>query len=116
MPAGEAQDEPAVVEGAVVAGVGADVALVHVDVVDAVQAVGVAELGVDRLVQVLVELRAEGEDLAARRLALVEVEREQVLQVVGAGGSRRRQYPAQRQVEQGRFHVVEGVAESAAAG
>ena len=68
---GESEDEPAVVKDAVVAGVLPDVALIHVDVVDAVQAVGVAELDVDRLVQVPVELCAEREDLAARGLALV---------------------------------------------
>ena len=81
---GKLQDQSAVVKDAVVAGVLPDVALVHVDVVDAVQTVGVAELGVDRLVQVLIELRAEREDLTAGRLALVEIQRQKVLQVVAA--------------------------------
>src|SRR3954453_726397 len=79
VPAADAQDESAVVEDAVVALMGAAVALVHVDVVDAVESVGVAELCVDRLVLVLGELGAEREDLPAGGLALVEVEREQVL-------------------------------------
>ena len=95
------QDQPAVVEDAVVAGVRPDVALVHVDVVDAVQAVGVAELGVDRLVQVLVELGAEREDLAAGGLALVQVQRQQVLEVVGARAAGRRQHAAERQSNSG---------------
>jgi len=47
------------VKRTVVAGIVADVALIHVDVVHAVQAVGVSELGVDRLVQVPVEFCAE---------------------------------------------------------
>ena len=110
VPAGEAQDEPAVVEGAVVGLVVAMIALIHVDVVDAVEPIGVAELRVDVLVQVPGELGAEREDLSARRRALVEVEREQVLEVVGAGGARWRQHPPQRQVEQRRFGEVERVA------
>jgi len=51
---------------------GADVALIHVDVVHAVQAVGVSELGVDRLVQVPVEFRAECVQFTFRGLALIE--------------------------------------------
>ena len=72
----------AVVEHGVVAGVLADVALIHVNVMNAVQAVEVAELGVDGLVQVLIELGAERVQLAAGGLALIEVERQQVLQIV----------------------------------
>jgi hypothetical protein len=55
-----------------------------VDVVDAMETIGVAEFDVDRLVQVLVELGAEGVDLAAGILALVEIQRQQILQVVTA--------------------------------
>ena len=74
-------------EGPVVAGVGADVALVHVDVVDAVQTVGVAEIDVDRLVQVAVELRPERVHLTAGGLALVEIQAQQILQIVGVGAA-----------------------------
>ena len=56
------------------------------------QAIDVAELGVDGLVEVLIELRAERVHLTAGVLALVEVEREQVLQIVAAGASRRREH------------------------
>ena len=49
------------------------------------QAVGVAELGVHRLVQVTVEVRAERIHLAVSGLALLKVETQQVLQVVGIG-------------------------------
>ena len=89
---GEREDQAAIVKGAVVVFEVPEVSLVHVDVVDAVQAVGVAELDVDRLVQVLVELRAECEDLAARGLALFEEERQQILKVVGARRAARRQH------------------------
>ena len=58
-PIRERQQHSPVVKRTVVAGIVADVALIHVDVVHAVQAVGVSELGVDRLVQVPVEFCAE---------------------------------------------------------
>jgi hypothetical protein len=73
-PIRERQQQSPVVERAVVVGMGADVALIHVDAVHAVQAVGVAELGVDRLVQVPVEFRAECAQFAARGLALIEIQ------------------------------------------
>ena len=85
---GEREDQPAIVKHAVVPGVLPDVALVQVDVVDAVQPVDVAELDVDRLVQVPVELGAEREDLAAGGLALVEIQRQQILQVVSCSRCR----------------------------
>ena len=69
----------------------------------------VAELGVDRLVQVLLELGAERIQLAASRFALIEVEREQVLQIVAVRLSGRRQHPAKREVEERSFDVVERV-------
>nr|BFE70677.1 hypothetical protein GCM10020092_039780 [Actinoplanes digitatis] len=81
------EDQAAVVQDAVVAGVPTGVALVEVDVVDAVQAVEVAELRVDRLVQVAVEFGAEREQLAARVLALLQVQDQQVLEVVGGGAA-----------------------------
>ncbi len=58
---------------AVVTAVLTNVTLVHVDVMNAVETVRVAELGIDRLVQVPIKLRAERVDLAAGRLALVEI-------------------------------------------
>ena len=79
IPIGESEDEPAIVKHAVVAGVRADIALIEMNVMDAVQAVGVSELDVDRFVQIAIELRAEGVDLAARVLALIDVEGEQIL-------------------------------------
>ena len=91
IPIGKRQDEPAIVKHAIVAGVRPDVALVHVNVVDAMQAVDVAEFDVDRLVQVPVELGAERVDLAAGVLALIEIQRQQILQVVTARAARRRQ-------------------------
>jgi hypothetical protein len=73
IPIGKLQDQSAVVKHAVVAAVLTNVTLVHVDVMNAVETVCVAELGIDRLVQVLIKLRAERVDLAAGRLALVEI-------------------------------------------
>ena len=72
-------------EGAVVLGVRTDIGLIEVDAVDAVQAVGVAELGIDRFVQIPVEFGAERVQLAAAGLALLEIQDEQVLQIVGVG-------------------------------
>ena len=69
----------------------------------------VAELDVDRLVQVPIELGAERVELAAGGLALVEVQRQQVLQVVAARVAGRRQHPAELEVEQRRLDVVERV-------
>ena len=94
---------------AVVAGVAAHVALVEVDVVNAVQAVGVPELDVDRLVQVLFELGAERVELTAGVLALVEVQRQEVLQIVTVGAARRREHSTEPPVEQGSLDVVERV-------
>jgi hypothetical protein len=79
------------------------------DVVDAVQTVGVAELHIDRLVEVSIELCPERVDLTAGVLALVEVQREEVLQVVAAGVAGRRQHPAERPVEERGFDIVESV-------
>ena len=45
---------------------------------DPVQTVEVAELDIDRLVQVPVELRAEREELTCGVLALVEIQRQEV--------------------------------------
>src|SRR4029077_17744356 len=88
----------------------ADVALIQMNVMDAVKAVDVAELDVDRLVQVTIELCAKNVDLAASRLALIEIERQQILQVVGARAAGRRQRAAMRPVEERRLDVVEPVA------
>ena len=106
---GEREDESAVVKHAVVPGVRSDIALVEVNVVDAVETVGIAELDVDRLVEVPVELRAERIDLAAGVLALVEIQRQQILQVVAARAARRWQQPAELPVEQRRLDVVESM-------
>ena len=78
------------------------------------QAVGVAELDVDRLVQVLLELRPEREDLAAGGLALLEEQRQQILEIVGARAAAGRQHPAEREIEQRRLDVVERLAGVAA--
>ena len=103
------EDDSAVVEDGVVAGVLADVALIHVNVMNAVQAVEIAELGVDRLVQVLIELGAERVQLAAGSLALIKVERQQVLQIVAVRVAARRQHATEREVEERRLDVVERV-------
>ena len=58
---------------------GADVALIHVDVVHAVQPVGVSELGVDRLVQVAVEFRTECVQFTSGGLALIEIQGQEIL-------------------------------------
>jgi hypothetical protein len=55
-----------------------------VDVVNPVKTIRVAELGIDRFVQVLIEFRAECLDFAAGHLALVEIQGQEVLQVVAA--------------------------------
>ena len=65
----EGQEESPVVKDAVVPGVRPDVALVEVDVVDAVQTIGVTELEVDRLVKVPVELRAPGVERGSWRIS-----------------------------------------------
>ena len=109
-PIGEREDEPAIVKHAVVAGVRSDIALVQVNVVDAVEPVEIPELDVDRLVQVLVELGAERVDLAAGGLALVEIQRQQILQVITARAAGWRQRPAERPVEERGLHKVQGVA------
>ncbi len=106
-PVREGEQKTAVVECAVVSGVGADVALVHVDVVNPVQTVRVSEFGVDRLVQIAVELRAEGVELPAGRLALRQVQAQQILQIIGIRTATRRQCPAQAEFEQRCFHVVQ---------
>ena len=98
---GERQDQSAVVEGAVVAGVGADVALVQVDVVDAMQPSVLPNSASIGLCRFCVELGAEREDLAAGGLALLEIQRQQVLQIVGAGRAGRRQHAAERQSNSG---------------
>src|SRR4051812_20926039 len=58
IPIGKLQDESAVVKHAVVAAVRTNITLVHVDVMNAVETVRVAELGIDRLVEIPIELRA----------------------------------------------------------
>jgi hypothetical protein len=83
-----------------------DIGLIEVDVVDAVQAVGVAELGIDRFVQIPVEFGAERVQLAAAGLAL-EIQDEQVLQIVGVGVAAGWQGAAQRPVEQRGLHEVQ---------
>lgn len=55
IPIGESEDEPAIVKHAVVPGVRPDIAMVQVNVVDAVEPIEIS-LGVHRLVQVPVEL------------------------------------------------------------
>ena len=94
IPIGKLQDQSAVVKHAVVGGVLPDVALVHVDVVNPVETIRVAELGIDWFVQVLIEFRAECVDLAVGRLALVEIQGQEVLQVVAARAARWRQRSA----------------------
>ena len=86
---------------------GADVALIEMDVVYAVQAVGVSELGVDRLVQVPVEFRTECIQFASCGLALIEVKGQQVLQVIGVGAAARWQCAAQREVKERSLDVVQ---------
>src|SRR5262249_60079246 len=88
---GNFQDQSAVVKHAVVAGVRPDVTLVHVDVVNAVETIGVAELDIDRHVQIPIKLCAERINLSASSLALVEIQGQQILQVVTAPGAGRRQ-------------------------
>src|SRR4029078_12566366 len=80
IPIGEGEDEPAIVKHAVVPGVRPDISLVQVNVVAAVDPIEISELGVDRLVQVPVELGAERVDFAAGDLALREIQRQQILQ------------------------------------
>jgi len=98
-PIGKLQNDAAVVEHGIVAGVLADIALIHVNVVNPVQAVGVPKLGIDGFVQVLFELCAERIELTSSVLALIKVQRQQVLQVVTAGAAGRRQHPSQLPVE-----------------
>ena len=71
------------------------------------QAVGVAELGIDRFVQIPVELGAERVQLAAAGLALLEIQDEKVLQIVGVGVAAGWQGAAQRPVEQRGLHEVQ---------
>ena len=83
----------------VVLGVCSDVALVEVNVVNAMKTVGVAELLVNWLVKILVELCPERIDLTPGVLALIKVQRQQVLQIVTAGTAGRRQHSSQRPIE-----------------
>jgi len=75
----ERQQQSPIAEWAVVVGMGADIALIHADFVHAVQAIGVPELGVDRLVQVPVEFDTECVQFTFRGLALLEIQGEQIL-------------------------------------
>ena len=79
MPVRMGEDQAAVVAGPVVAGVRPRVALVEVNVVDAVQTIGIPEIDVDWLVQVAVEALPEREHLAAGILAMLQIQPEQVL-------------------------------------
>ena len=73
----------------------------------AVQAVGVSELGVDRLVQVPVEFCAECVQFAAGGLAMIEIQGQQILQIVGVGATTGWQCSAQREVEERSLDVVQ---------
>ena len=61
-------------KGAVVLGVRTDIRLIDVDAVDAVQAVGVAELDIDRFVQIPVEFRPNAYSSPPAGLALLEIQ------------------------------------------
>ena len=79
MPIRMGEDQAAVMHRPVVAGVRPRVALVEVNVVDAVQTIGIPEIDVDRLVQVAVEPFPERVHLAAGILAMLQIQPEQVL-------------------------------------
>ena len=79
MPIRMGEDQGAVMHRPVVAGVWPRVALVEVNVVDAVQTIGIPEIDVDWLVQVAVEPLPECVHLAAGILAVLEIQPEQIL-------------------------------------